>query len=135
MISQKALKSTKVKMEESLIETDDSSVVAPYSNHLEEQEFITETMENEIKEEESKPTNSKKKKKNIKNPLPSITVDGSQLTFVEETKVIAEIDALIKHNRVWFSRLNFLDWNCDFVMCKATPSYLRLSSTSNVQLH
>ena len=89
-------------MEENLTDADDSPVVAPYSNHLEEQEFVTETAENESKEEESKPISSNKKKKSIKNPLPSITVDGSQLTFVEETKVIAEIDALIKHNRVCF---------------------------------
>ena len=100
LMSQRALKSTKVKVEENINEADDMPVVAPYNNNLEEQEFVTETVNNEAKKEESQPSNLNKRKKNIKNPLPSITIDGSQLTFVEEIKVIAEIDALIKHNRV-----------------------------------
>eukprot|EP00795_Rhopilema_esculentum_P010397 gene10397-19094_t len=41
----------------------------------------------------------RKQKKRTKNPLPSLTLDGRQLTFVEETKVTAEVDVLMKHNR------------------------------------
>ena len=99
VIRQQAFKSTIVR-EENLTEYDEPSVVAPYSNQLEEQEFISEAESNESKEEESTPVNTIKKKKNNKNPLPSTTVDGAQLTFVEETKVIAEMDVLIKHNQV-----------------------------------
>eukprot|EP00794_Sanderia_malayensis_P016234 gene16234-17872_t len=54
------------------------------------------SMENEIKEESME----KKRRKKTKNPLPSQTIDGKQLTFVEETKVFAELDALIKHGRI-----------------------------------
>ena len=99
-INQNRLKSTSIKTEETLGDTDHPPDAVPYCNNIEEQEFVAETVNNGDKEEEKKLVMTNRRKKNIKNPLPSITVDGSQLTFVEETKVVAEIDALIKHNRV-----------------------------------
>jgi len=99
MINQKRLKNTNIKIEETLADADHPPDVVPYYNNIEEQEFIVETVNNGDKEEEKKSVKTNRRKKNVKNPLPSITVDGLQLTFVEETKVVAEIDALIKHNR------------------------------------
>ncbi len=53
--------------------------------------------ENGAKEAQTK---TKARKKKTKNPLPSQTIDGRQLTFVEEIKVFAEMDALIQLGRV-----------------------------------
>lgn len=77
-----------------------SPEIPTYVNQSEEQEFVKEETESNKQEGDENSVSPSKKKKNVKNPLPSTTVDGRQLTFVEETKVIAEVDALIKHNQV-----------------------------------
>ena len=56
-------------------------------------------------EEKNDKASDKKRRKRTKNPLPAQTLDGRQLTFIEESKVVAEMDALIKHERV---RIEFL---------------------------
>lgn len=78
----------------------DSTIIPPYSNHSEETEFVSEVEEGVVQMAEKEVIQPNKKKKSSKNPLPSTTIDGRQLTYVEETKVIAEVDALIRHNRV-----------------------------------
>ncbi len=64
------------------------------------QETVDELAEAEKDAKNEQGSVDKKKKRRTKNPVPSQTIDGKQLTFVEETKVFAEMDALLKHGRV-----------------------------------
>ena len=64
---------------------------------FEEEDIDDIGVKNEVEEVKAP---ERKQKKRTKNPLPSLTLDGRQLTFVEETKVTAEVDVLMKHNRV-----------------------------------
>ena len=73
----------------------------PFPEQLAEQMSDAKCQENgpDVEEKNDKAADKKRRKK-TKNPLPAQTLDGRQLTFIEESKVIAEMDALIKHERV-----------------------------------